>query len=389
VLRAAVIASWALAAIGAAACSDTPKERPALATRGVHLALLGRFHSPTYLASPPGDRTRRFVVERAGRIRVLHGHQVLPKPFLDIHGRVQTGGESGMLSMAFAPDYARSGKFYVYFTDNNGFIRIEEYERSASDPDRADPGSRRGLIVQEHHRFNHKGGQLQFGPDGMLYAGFGDGGGAGDPSHNAQNRRRLLGKLLRIDPRPRGGRPYGIPPDNPFARGGGRGEVFAYGLRNPYRFSFDRRKGNLAIADVGQEQVEEVDFVRRRRGRRAPRGGQDFGWPVYEGRHHFSGGRLRGAVFPVLQRTHRQGACTIIGGYVIRDRSLGRRYYGRYVYGDLCDPRLRTARLRPGRASGDRPLGVRVSELVSFGEDARGRVYAISLKGPIYRLAPR
>ena len=376
-------------AVAAAGCEDAPRERPELATRGVHLALLGRFHSPTYLASPPGDRSRRFVVERAGRIRVLHGHRRLRRAFLDIHDRVQTGGESGMLSMAFAPGYARSGKFYVYFTDKKGFIRVEEYTRSASDPDRADPGSRRVLIVQEHHRFNHKGGQLQFGLDGMLYMGFGDGGGAGDPSRNAQNRSRLLGKLLRIDPRPTGGRPYGIPRDNPFARRGGRGEIFAYGLRNPYRFSFDRRKGDLAIADVGQDEVEEVDYVSRRRGRRAPRGGQNFGWPVYEGRHHFSGGRLRGAVFPVLQRTRRQGACTIIGGYVIRDRSLGRRYYGRYVYGDLCDPRLRTARLRTGRARGDRPLGVRVPDLVSFGEDARGRVYAVSLKGRIYRLAPR
>jgi glucose/arabinose dehydrogenase len=379
----------ALVATGAGACSDAPRQRPELATRGVHLALLGRFHSPTYLTAPPGDRSRRFVVERAGRIRVLQGHRRLRRSFLDIHDRVQTGGESGMLSMAFAPDYSRSGKFYVYFTDKKGFIRVEEYTRSASDPDRADSGSRRVLIVQAHHRFNHKGGQLQFGPDGMLYMGFGDGGGAGDPSHNAQNRSRLLGKLLRIDPRPIGGRPYGIPRDNPFARRGGRGEIFAYGLRNPYRFSFDRRRGHLAIADVGQDEVEEVDYVLRRRGRRAPRGGQNFGWPVYEGRHHFSGGRLRGAVFPVLQRTRRQGACTIIGGYVIRDRSLGRRYYGRYVYGDLCDPRLRTARLRAGRARGDRPLGVQVPDLVSFGEDARGRVYAISLKGKIYRLAPR
>jgi glucose/arabinose dehydrogenase len=387
--RLALIAAFAVPAIGATGCADSPIERPELPTRGLHLALLGRFQSPTYLASPPGDRVRRFVVERAGRIRVVRGHRKVRTPFLDIHGRVQTGGESGMLSMAFAPDYARSRKFYVYFTDKSGFMRVEEYQRSAGDPDRADPGSRRVLLVQPHHRFNHKGGQLQFGPDGMLYMGLGDGGGAGDPSHNAQNRGRLLGKLLRIDPRPTRGRPYGIPRDNPFVRRGGRGEVFAYGLRNPYRFAFDRRAGDLVIADVGQDDEEEVDFLKRRRGRRAPRGGQNFGWPVYEGRHHFSGGRLRGAVFPVLQRSHRQGACTIIGGYVIRDRSLGRRYYGRYVYGDLCDPRLRTARLRPGKARGDRPIGVHVPELVSFAEDARGRVYAISLKGKVFRLAPK
>ena len=384
-----IAAAFAVLTTGAAGCSDSPTERPEVATRGVHLALLGRFHSPTSLASPPGDTDRRFVVERAGRIRLLRAHRVLGRPFLDIHGQVQTGGESGLLSMAFAPDYARSRKFYVYFTDEKGFIRVEEYLRSARDPDRADPGSRRVLLVQPHHRFNHKGGQLQFGPDGMLYMGLGDGGGSGDPSHNAQNRRRLLGKLLRIDPRPTGGRPYGIPRNNPFVRRGGRGEIFAYGLRNPYRFSFDRRRGDLVIADVGQDEVEEVDFLRRRRGRRAPRGGQNFGWPAYEGRNHFSDGRPRRAVFPVLQRKHSQGACTIIGGYVIRDRSLGRRYYGRYVYGDLCDPRLRTARLRPRRARGDRPIGIRVPELVSFAEDARGRVYALSLKGKVFRLAPK
>jgi glucose/arabinose dehydrogenase len=387
--RLALIAAFAMPAMAAVTCSDAATERPELSTRGLHLALLGRFHSPTYLASPPGDRDRRFVVERAGRIRLVRGHRKVRTPFLDIHGRVQTGGESGMLSMAFAPDYARSRKFYVYFTDKSGFIRVEEYKALAGDPDRADPGSRRILLVQPHHRFNHKGGQLQFGPDGMLYMGLGDGGGAGDPSHNAQNRGRLLGKLLRIDPRPTRGRPYGVPRDNPFVGRGGRGEVFAYGLRNPYRFSFDRRRGDLVIADVGQDEVEEVDSVKRRRSRRAPRGGQNFGWPVYEGRHHFSGGRLRGAVFPVLQRSHRQGACTIIGGYVIRDRSLGRRYYGRYVYGDLCDPRLRTALLRPGKARGDRPIGLQVPELVSFAEDSRGRVYAISLMGKVFRLAPK
>jgi glucose/arabinose dehydrogenase len=291
--------------------------------------------------------------------------------------------------MAFAPDYERSRKFYVYFTDNRGFIRVEEFQRSQSDPDRASPASRRLVLLQRHHRFNHKGGQLQFGHDGLLYMGLGDGGGAGDPDHNAENKRRLLGKLLRIDPRPAGGRPYRIPAGNPFARGGGRGEVFAYGLRNPYRFSFDRRRGALVIADVGQDEVEEVDFVPRRRGARAPRGGENFGWPVFEGRHRYSSGRVSHYVPPVLQRTRGQGACTIIGGYVIRDGSLGRSLYGRYVYGDLCDSRLRTARLARPRARGDRPLGARVPMLVSFGEDARGRLYAVSLRGPVYRLAPR
>jgi glucose/arabinose dehydrogenase len=364
---AALIATLA----GSAWSADPPRTRPA--ANGVRLLLLGRFSQPTYVAAPPGDRDRRFVVERAGRIRVVRGGTVLAQPFLDIRGRVQTGGESGLLSMAFAPDYAQSRRFYVYFTDNRGFIREEEFQRSESDPDRANTASRRLVFLQRHHRFNHKGGQVQFGPDGRLYMGLGDGGGAGDPDHNAQNRRRLLGKLLRIDPRVRGARP----------------RVFAYGLRNPYRFSFDRRRGDLTIADVGQDAVEEVDFVPRRRGARAPRGGQNFGWPVFEGRRRYSSGRVAHHVPPVLQRTRRQGACTIIGGYVIRDRSLGRSLYGRYVYGDLCDSRLRTARLARPRARGDRALGIRVPMLVSFGEDAQGRLYAVSLRGPVYRVAPR
>jgi glucose/arabinose dehydrogenase len=377
-----------LAAIaGSAWPAGKPKAVPA--AKGVRLLLVGRFQQPTYVTAPPADRDRRFVVERGGRIRLVRGGRVLAQPFLDIHGRVQTGGESGLLSMAFAPDFERSRKFYVYFTDNRGFIRVEEFQRSQSDPDRANPASRRLVLLQRHHRFNHKGGQLQFGRDGLLYMGLGDGGAAGDPDHNAQNKRRLLGKLLRIDPRPGGGRPYRIPAGNPFARRGGRGEVFAYGLRNPYRFSFDRRRGDLVIADVGQDEVEEVDFVPRRGRAVAPRGGENFGWPVFEGRHRYSSGRLSHYVPPVLQRTHGQGACTIIGGYVIRDRSLGRSLYGRYVYGDLCDSRLRTARLARPRARGDRALGVRVPMLVSFGEDARGRLYAVSLNGPVYRLAAR
>jgi hypothetical protein len=377
-----------VAAIPALVLAATAGGRDAhTAAPGVRLLLLGRFASPTYLTAPPGDRHRRFVVERAGRIRVLVGRRKLRAPFLDIRGRVQTGGESGLLSMAFAPDYARSRRFYVYYTDNSGFIRVEQYLRAASTEDRALPSSRRLVIRQPHHRYNHKGGQVQFGPDGMLYMGFGDGGGSGDPSRNAQNRGRLLGKLLRIDPRPGGG--YRIPRSNPFVGRRGRDEVYAYGLRNPWRFSFDRRRGDLTLGDVGEAEVEEIDFVRNRRGGgRVPRGGYNFGWSLFEGRRRFRGGRAPGHVRPVLQHTHGQGFCSIVGGYVMRDRSLGRGLYGRYVYGDLCNSRLRVARLRSGRAV-TRALGARVRRLVSFGQDARGRVYAISLRGPVYRIARR
>jgi hypothetical protein len=215
--------------------------------------------------------------------------------------------------------------------------------------------------------------------------GFGDGGGAGDPDRNAQNLGVLLGKLLRIAPRAGGG--YSIPRSNPFrGRPGARGEIFAYGLRNPYRFSFDRSRGGLVIGDVGQGAVEEVDYVPRARGSRSPRGGQNFGWPAFEGRSRFGVGSAPGHVPPIHQRTHGQGFCSITGGYVVRDRALGRGLYGRYVYGDLCDPVLRVVSFAGGRASGDRALGPRVSQLVSFGEDGRGRIYALSLDGPVYRL---
>jgi glucose/arabinose dehydrogenase len=221
----------------------------------------------------------------------------------------------------------------------------------------------------------------------MLYAGLGDGGGGGDPDRNAQDRSVLLGKILRIDPRPGGG--YRVPPDNPFAGARpGRDEIFAYGLRNPWRFSFDRATGDMAIGDVGEQEIEEIDFLKASRGAKRPRGGVNFGWPVFEGRSRFGAGSAAGQVPPVLQRTHGQGGCSITGGYVIRDRALG-ALRGAYVYGDLCDPRLRVARLRPGGARRDRRLGPRVASLVSFGEDGRGRVHAVSLEGGVFRLAPR
>ncbi len=383
-MRRLAIAATCLLALACGAGPDAPRPHAAASVR---LLPLGHFRSPTFLTAPPGDRHRRFVVERAGRIRVLVGRRKLAAPFLDIRGRVKTGGESGLLSMAFAPDYARSRRFYVYYVDNAGFIRVDQYLRATSTPDRALPGSRRLVIRVPHHNFNHKGGQLQFGPDGMLYMGFGDGGGSGDPSRNAQNRNRLLGKLLRIDPRPGGG--YSVPRSNPFVGRAGRDEIYAYGLRNPWRFSFDRRRGHLTVGDVGQDEVEEIDFVRNTRGRgHAPRGGYNFGWSVFEGRRRFRSGSAPGHRPPVLQHFHSGGFCTIIGGYVIRDRGLG-GLYGRYLYGDLCRSGLRVARLGRGRARGDRSLGVRVRQLVSFGEDARGRLYAVSLGGSVYRIARR
>jgi glucose/arabinose dehydrogenase len=368
--------------------TDAPATTPAepAQRRPVRLLLLGRFAEPTYVAAPRGDR-RRFVVERAGRIRVVQGGRILRTPFLDIADRVTTGGESGLLSMAFARDYSSSRRFWIYYTDNQGFIQIDQFRASASNRNRADPGSRRSVIRVPHFRGNHKGGQLQVAPDGTLFAGFGDGGSGGDPDENAQNLSRMLGKMIRIRPGANGG--YSIPADNPFRdRPGARPEIYAYGLRNPYRFSLDRRRGSLTIGDVGQSEIEEIDFVPGRSGGRAPSGGYNFGWDTFEGRRRYESGTAPGHVAPVLQHSHSQEFCSITGGYVIRDRSLGRGWYGRYVYGDFCNGTLRLSHLRRPRAS-SRATGLSVSNLVSFGEDSRGRVYAVSLDGPVYRLGRR
>ena len=369
-----------------ATADDTRDQGASASARGpVRLLPLGRFDEPTYLAAPRGERRLRFVVEREGRIRVLRGRRVLDEPFLDITGDVSTGGESGLLSMAFAPDYASSRRFYVYYTDNEGFITIDSFLRSERSPTRALPDSRRNVMRVPHHRGNHKGGQLQFGPDGNLYAAFGDGGGGGDPDRNAQNLSRMLGKMIRIRPRAAGG--YSIPPDNPFlGRRGARPEIYAYGLRNPYRFSFDRAQGHLTVGDVGQDEIEEIDVVPNRAGAgRAPRGGYNFGWSVFEGRNPYNSGRAAGHIPPVIDHSQDEGFCSIIGGYVIRDRSLGRGWYGRYVYGDYCEPTIRLARLGRGAAP-TRRTRLRVPDLASFGEDGRGRVYAVSLSGPVYRI---
>jgi glucose/arabinose dehydrogenase len=391
-----------LATVGFAGCMDGDNEEtmatkpavsapregpvaPAQKRRPVRLLKLGDFNQPTYLTAPRGDR-RRFVVEREGTIRIVQGGRVLERPFLDISERVTSGGESGLLSMAFARDYASSLRFYVYYTDQQGFLQIDQFRAQAGAPNRADPSSRRSVIRVAHHRSNHKGGQLQVGTDGMLYAGFGDGGAGGDPDENAQNLSRLLGKMIRIDPQPDGG--YSIPADNPFrGRSGARPEIYAYGLRNPYRFSFDRRRGSLTIGDVGQDEVEEIDYVPSRGGR-PPHGGYNFGWDVFEGRSRYEGGSAPGYVPPVLQHTHDEGFCSITGGYLIRDRSLGRGWTGRYVYGDFCEGTIRLAHLRRPNAP-THTTRLHVESLDSFGEDSRGRVYAISLSGPVYRIGRR
>ena len=356
------------------------------AATGVRLRRVGSFEQPVYATAPRGDRRRVFVVEQGGVIRVIRGGRTLRRPFLDIRSRVTSGGEQGLLGLAFAPDYAASGRFYVYFTGRDQRQWVVEYRRATAD--RANQRSARTLMRMVDPEPNHNGGAMNIGPDGLLYIGTGDGGGADDQHGrrgNGQNLGSLLGKLLRIDPRPSGGRSYTVPRDNPFfSRKGARGEIYAYGLRNPWRWSFDRRTGDLTIGDVGQDQVEEIDF--RRRGTGA---GANFGWRAIEGDRRNFDEPAPGAVPPVITHRHSDGWCSITGGYVVRDPRLP-SLDGRYVYGDFCRGVINVATLRQGGARGVRALGVaRVEQLASFGEDGRARVYAVSHAGPVYRLESR
>jgi glucose/arabinose dehydrogenase len=370
---------------GAATTGAAPA---AARSRGLRLVPVGRFDAPVHVTAPRGDRRRVFVVEQGGVIRVVRGGRRLSRPFLDIRRLVRSGGEQGLLSLAFAPDHRTSRRFYVNYTDRAGTQSVVEYRTSRSSPERALPGSARLVLRYDGVEPNHNGGLVLFGPDRLLYIGTGDGGGANDQHGrrgNGQDLSSLLGKLLRIDPRPSGGRPYRVPADNPFAgRDGARPEIYSYGLRNPWRFSFDRVTGDLTIGDVGQNAIEEIDFARRGAAR-----GANYGWRPYEGRRRNFDEPAPGHVPPVLELSHDAGNCSVTGGSVVRDRALA-GLYGRYVYADLCKGQLRAVRLRPGRATGDRALGLpKVDQVSSFGEDGRGRVYVAGLGGPVYRIAAR
>jgi glucose/arabinose dehydrogenase len=360
----------------------TATPRATAARPGLRLQRVGDFDNPVYVTAPPGDRERIFVVEQGGTVRIVSGGSKLERPFLDVSDRISSGGERGLLSLAFAPDYASSGRFYVYYTATDGDVRIVEYRRASAD--RADHGTARRVLSVSHPASNHNGGLLLFGPDGLLYAGLGDGGGGGDQHGargNGQNLTTLAGKILRFDPRRQGGRSYTVPGANPFVgRGNVRPEIYAYGLRNPWRFAFTPR-GHLVVADVGQGEVEEVTIVRRR--------GANLGWRVWEGRSRYSPGESApGHVPPVIQRFHSDGNCSITGGVVVRDPVLS-ALRGRYVFGDFCRGRIESARLSRGRARNVRSTPLQVDQLSSFGEDGRRRVYATSLSGPVYRLVPR
>jgi hypothetical protein len=337
------------------------------------LAPVGSFDAPVYVTAPPGDAHRIFVVEKTGRIQVVKDGQKLGTPFLSLAGHVSGDSEQGLLSMAFAPDYATSGAFYVDYTDNAGNTQVVEYHASAN-PDVADPASARTILSQDQPEPNHNGGQLQFGPDGDLYIGLGDGGGGGDQHGtigNGQDLGTWLGKILRIDPHPSAGKPYTVPSGNPFAgRAGALPEIWAYGLRNPWRFSFDSATGDLWIGDVGQDSYEEIDHAAR------GVGGQNYGWRVCEGTHSYPAGgdcTATGLTGPVLDYHHDSGRCSVTGGYLVRDAALT-DLAGAYVYGDYCTGEMWA--VRP--PAPPQLLSTKLPGLSSFGEDSCGHLYAAS-----------
>ncbi len=363
--------------IGTALCGLAMLAIPAGTAHGarIHLRPVGAFNQPIYVTSPPGDR-RLFVVEREGRIKVVKRGAVLPTPFLDIHTLVSTGGERGMISMAFDPRYASNGLFYVFFTDSGGAggttgdIHVDEF-RVSSNPNVADPGSRRRVLTIPHSDDpTHNSGQLQFGRDGYLWVSVGD----ENNGSNAQTTENLLGKILRIDPHGTAQGAYSSPASNPFAGPApGRDEIWALGFRNPFRFSFDHLTGDLAMTDVGDQSFEEIDFGPASKGLAR---GENFGWPVCEG---FSGAGCRGPVFtpPVLAYPHQPACNAIIGGYVYRGTGIP-RMEGRYLYSDLCYNVLRSVQLRSPSAKGDRSEKVVVpGNVISFGQDASCNLYVV------------
>jgi len=354
---------------------------------GVRLTQIGDFESPVHVARAPGRGSRRllFVVEQGGRVMVVRNGVTLPTPFLDISDRVQFAGEQGLLSIAFHTNYVRNRAFFVYYTNSSGDNEVVAFRRRRGSRMRAKLASAKRVILIPHpdDASNHNGGQMAFGPDGLLYIAPGDG---GSTPLAAQDPNSMLGKVLRIGPRRRGSRrPYLIPRGNPFVGRTGLDEIYSLGLRNPYRFSFDSLTGALAIGDVGGGSREEVDFRSRGRGR-----GVNFGWPRFEGELLVNPSvSAAGAVGPIHSYDH-SSRCAIIGGFVVRDRRLTSQY-GRYVYIDLCDGVLRSLIPSQGGAGDDQAVGgglPAVSNPSSFGEGSKRRLYLTSLNGPVYRLDP-
>ena len=324
------------------------------------------------LAVRPADEAL-YVATKTGEVRAVRGGTVDPDLVLDLSGEVSNGGEQGLLGLTFSPD---GSHLYVNYTDRQGDTRVVEYRVAGG---RADAGTRRELLLVEQPYSNHNGGQVIFGPDGFLYIGLGDGGGGGDPQGNGQRLDTLLGKLLRIDPEPDGDRPYSIPPGNPFAgRQGARAEIWDFGLRNPWRFTFDRDTDALWVGDVGQNSVEEVNAVE------AAGGGQNYGWNHYEGTRRFEGAAISGTVAPVHEYPNGGGNCSVTGGYVYRGTRIA-GLQGTYVFADFCAGRI-LGLVTQGSGLRSVPLGPTVDAVASFGEDAAGELYVLSLASGVHRL---
>lgn len=359
-------------------CSPAQAPAPGAVTVALEQVVDG-LEDPLYVTHAGDGSGRLYVLEQPGRVRVLEGGRLLETPFLDLTDRVLSrGNEQGLLGLAFAPDFAESGIFYVHYTGRpDGRTVLARYRLREGDPYRGDPDSEEVLLSLEQPYANHNGGALLFGPDGYLYLALGDGGSAGDPENRAQNRESLLGKILRLDVSQPG--PYHVPPDNPFVGRAGRDEIWAYGLRNPWRISFDRATGDLYIADVGQNAIEEVNFQPA-----GSPGGANYGWRVYEGSRRYAQGEAPGAVFPVAEYTHAEGGCSITGGYVYRGKAIP-DLVGTYLYGDYCTGYIWGLTRQDGEWRSVRLLDSDAN-ITSFGEDEEGELYVVDRRGAIYRI---
>jgi glucose/arabinose dehydrogenase len=341
------------------------------------------------LATNAGDGSDRlFVVEKAGVIKIVEGGSTLPTPFLDIADKVGTDGERGMLSLAFHPSYETNRKFYVFYTRvSTGRLVIAEYKASTGDPDVADETTARTILTIAHPATNHNGGHLAFGRDGYLYISTGDGGGSGDPANNAQSKDSLLGKILRIDiNRTSGSRAYARPASNPYVGKPGLNEIWSRGLRNPWRFSFDRLNGDLWIGDVGQQKWEEIDRSTKTNGAGK---GKNFGWRVMEGFHCYrpsSGCNRDGKSMPLAEYSHSYG-CSVTGGHVYRG-TQSPTMRGYYVFGDFCSGRIWTLPRTADRPAAETQVLDTDLMISSFGEDEGGEVYVVDYAGgAVYRLS--
>jgi glucose/arabinose dehydrogenase len=331
-----------------------------------------------------GDGSNRlFVIEQSGLLRIVKDGRLLRAPFLDIRDRVGSqGSEQGLLGLAFHPQYRTNGYFYVNYTDRNGDTHIARFSVSRNDADRADPASEQQLMLIHQPFPNHNGGEVAFGADGFLYLGLGDGGSGGDPLGNAQSLQSLLGKILRIDINQ--GNPYAIPADNPFASGGGLPEIWVYGLRNPWRFSFDRLTGDLYIGDVGQNKWEEIDFLAA-----GKPGGENFGWNYFEGTHPYKDTPPKGFSMtpPIAEYGHELG-CSVTGGVVYRGRQYP-EWESVYLYGDFCSGTVWGLKRDSQEVWQNFILFQHAGQITSFGEDESGEVYLADYGGGIYSLVKK